>query len=133
MKLLKIAVFGLLWVSTFIACKKDKDDSPPASTNEMVGNWVGKYGYDTNSSTYYYAFQIKSDGTMKEINQYGVVKGEGTWSVSGNQFTATYHSSSNSSVVYVVKATVNAGKNNLTGTWGYGSAMSDGGAFYMNK
>lgn len=132
MKFLKIAVFCLLCVSTFMACKKDKDDNT-AGTNELAGNWVGKYGYDTNSSTYYYAFQLKSDGTMKEVNQYGVVKGEGTWSVSGNQFTVTYHSTANASVVYTVKATVNAGKNNLTGTWGYGSAMSDGGAFYMNK
>jgi hypothetical protein len=99
----------------------------------MAGNWVGKYGNGSASPSFYYAFVIKSNGTLEEINQLGVKIGEGIWTISGNKFVATLHYLANPSGGFSVDATLNEGKNNLTGTWGYGNNVSDGGSFYMNK
>lgn len=133
MKLLKIAVLSLLCVSTFMACKKDKDDKTTTNASGMAGTWVGKYGNGTDSPNIYYAFSIKSNGTLEEINKYGVKIGEGIWTISGNKFVATLHYLANPSGGFSVTATLNDSKNKLTGTWGYGNSATDGGAFYMNK
>ena len=133
MKLLKIAVLSLLCASAFTACKKDKDNGTITNTSDIAGNWVGKYGNGSDVPNIYYAFIIKSNGTLDEVNKYGVKIGEGTWTISGNKFLATAHYLANPSGGFSVNATLSGDKINLTGTWGYGNNASDGGTFYMHK
>lgn len=133
MKLLRIAVLSLLCASTFMACKKDKDDKTTTNSSEMAGNWVGKYGNGSDSPALYFAFVLRSNGTMDEVNKYGVKLATGTWTINGNKFVASLRYVADSSNGFSVTATLNEAKNTLTGTWGYRYNVSNGGAFYMNK
>ncbi|NII28803.1 hypothetical protein HB364_27220 [Pseudoflavitalea sp. X16] len=134
MKLLRITVLSLLCASTFMACKKDKDDATTTpKSSEMAGNWVGKYGNGSDSPALYFAFVLGSSGTIEEVNKYGVKLAKGTWTINGYKFVASLRYLADASNGYSVTATLNEAKNTLTGTWGYRYNVSNGGAFYMNK
>lgn len=115
----------------FVACKKDKTiQDVPAPT--IAGAWAGQYGYYEYPDTYYYGFNIKSNGVIQEVNIHGVIVGEGTWKMNGNAFTATYKSTGSAGKTYSVAATYDAALKKLTGTWGKGNNV-DTGEWYMLK
>lgn len=131
---MKQAFFSLAFfiLSIFmVSCKKDKtvSDASPAS---VAGTWKGQYGYYNYSDSYYYSFELSSGGVLKEINNYGLIVGEGTWKMNGNSFTATYKSSGSAGKMYSVAATYDPVLKKLTGTWGKGSAV-DSGEWFMVK
>ncbi len=117
MKQFTFSIIVLAITSLFIACKKEKAEESNSPTG-LVGIWIGEYDYYEYNDSYYYSFEIKADGTIKEISYYGEVSGEGTWSLTGNTFTATYKSTGAAGKIYSVQATYDAANKKLGGSWG---------------
>ncbi|HLF64087.1 MAG TPA: hypothetical protein VI603_10050 [Saprospiraceae bacterium] len=118
--------------SAFVACKKD-DVTINQGPTTIVGKWVGEYGYDTESPSHYYCFNIKTNGTVQELKKSGEVLGSGTWQLVGDVFTATVTWDPPYSSTFDVTATFDQDAGTLTGVWGYAPSDSDGGEWYMNK
>jgi len=132
MKQLTFSMLAVIITSLFFACKKDDTVEPPKPAGGITGVWVGEYDYYDGETSYYYCFDIKSDGTMKEISYTHEVAGEGTWTLSGNTFTATYKSTGAAGKIYSVKATFDVNAKKLSGSWGKGN-NTDTGDWYMIK
>jgi hypothetical protein len=100
------------------------------SQNNFVGRWVGTYGNGTQENPNYYSFQFNGDGTLQLYNQSHQVIANGSYQVTGSQFTGTYNYTS--SGTFSVSGSVDA-SGSLRGTWGSGSNASGGGHWVMNK
>jgi hypothetical protein len=137
MKFAKYFSIALLITTAFFftSCSKNSDDvQPPASTSQTVaGKWVGTYGFGNDAPTIYFAFNIKANGTIEELNKSGQSKGSGTWSLNGNAFTAKYTWVAPYNTVFSVAATYNAATKKLTGTWGYDNSSTDGGLWEQTQ
>src|SRR5688500_11548474 len=95
MKHLKSLAIALLLTTTFIACKKDS--TPPPFT--MNGIWEGKIGDNNDVPDGQYKLNIKASGIIERISFNGNVSATGTWSLEGDDFSAIYTFSSNSTIV----------------------------------
>jgi hypothetical protein len=129
LKLISAIVFSLFLA--LAACKKD--NGPTISKEEVSGIYIGKYGNDDNSPSTFFSFNIKPDGTMQELNNSGLAIGNGTYTLSGNTFLASYHWTFPVNTFFTAKATYDPATKQLTGTWGWASSESDGGKWYMKK
>lgn len=112
------------------ACSKDNDQ--PAATG-ITGIWVGKYGTGNNKPSVFYSFNIKSDGTIEELDANGAVKGKGTWELENNIIMATYKYLPPANTQFSVLGAFNAAQGKILGDWGYGESVTDGGTWEMTK
>lgn len=131
MKFCKFLIVALLAsAAIFSSCKKNSDN---VNHHPLEGQWIGTYGFGNDVPAVYYSFDIKSDGTIDELNQYGNSKGGGTWSLNGNSFAATYQWKAPMNTVYSVVGTYDAAQGKITGTWGYGTNTTNGGLWEQTK
>lgn len=131
--LFKSMAMVVLAALTFISCKKDEAE-PPASVASIEGKWAGKRGDGNQTPDYDFRFTIKSGGAIDATNAAGAVKGSGTWSLSGTQFTAQYQFVAPLFTKYRIKAVYDKAIGKLiNGIWGFDDGLYDEGTWYMNK
>lgn len=130
MKFINIAIAVLFVTTIFTACSKSK--SSPSGSTSIEGTWVGKYGTGNNTPSSFYSFIIKPGGIIEEVNSSGVKKGEGTWKLENNIFTAKYQYLSPSTAKFSVIGAFNASTGKILGNWGYGNSATDGGLWEMD-
>ncbi|HET9053169.1 MAG TPA: hypothetical protein VFM90_03295, partial [Cyclobacteriaceae bacterium] len=65
MRFVQFSIMIMLASATLLACKKDK--APSASNAAIEGKWSGKYGFDTETPTIFYGFNIKPGGVLEEF------------------------------------------------------------------
>lgn len=127
---LLIAIVALCIIA---ACKKKKEDAPPAPT--VVGYWEGKYGYGNAVPDKTYNFLFRSNGTVRvyadDTDTATAGKAEGTYIVTGSTVKTTYTYPPATS--YSTEATVDAGFTAMDGTWGNGANVSGAGTFRIFK
>jgi hypothetical protein len=131
MRAVKFFSMMLIASAAFTACKKDS--SPPASNKAIEGKWVGKYGFDNETPSVFYAFQIKPGGILEEYGESGLKIAEGTWKLENNIFTGVTFSLLGSNNKYSVIAAFDQAKGKLLGDWGYDESVTDGGSWEMMK
>lgn len=132
MKALKFLTAALVFAATFSSCKKD-DVKPTSSNSSIEGKWSGFKGYDNEAPDNDILWNIKSGGKIEETNTNGLVKGSGTWSISGSVFTAHYQFKAPLNTVYSFKGTYDKNSGKITGTWGFDDSDTDAGNWYSNK
>jgi hypothetical protein len=103
--------------------------SAKVSSNPAIGYWVGTWGSGSSDSPNYYSFKLNTDGTMRLIDANGAVTAEGTYTVSGATMNATYKYGNGSQ--YSASATISG--QTMSGTWGSGADVTNGGRWKMNK
>jgi hypothetical protein len=123
---ISIFLVAIAAIAIFASCKKDKKDPVTA----IEGRWVGEYVNNSDQS-YYYSFDIKSDGTIQEINGQGVVIGEGTWEMENNILTASYFWGNGDKFSVIGSFHPELGK--ILGNWGYDESVTNGGTWEMVK
>ncbi|MBC7850567.1 MAG: hypothetical protein H7Y31_12575 [Chitinophagaceae bacterium] len=126
MKLASRLFFALLVISTIVSCKKDKAE--PAF--KIEGGWTGKIGNGPGEPDGFYLVDIKKGGVIERIAFNGNVSAKGTWSVSGNEFNASYTFIPVGGTV-TVKGIINKTELRITGTWE--NTGSEDGKFYLVK
>lgn len=132
MKVLRILLLLVFGISLFSSCSKSHDPvSVPVS--DLSGKYEGKFGTGTNSPSSFFGFNIKQNGTLEEISSSGEVIGTGTWTITGNNFTGSYHYIFPATSFFKVAGTYDASSKKISGTWGYGSSDKDGGKWFMTK
>lgn len=129
MKLIEIPLVIALLV-LMLSCSKDKDNTE-SNPVTIQGSWKGAYGLSQQDPSHYYAFQIKDGGAVEEYSSSGEKKAVGTWTLSGEDFSATLTYVSSGST-YKAVAKFNSKAKRLDGTWGY-STPTSGGKWYMTK
>jgi hypothetical protein len=128
--IVQFAVMLMIASATMVACKKDNDKP---SNSAIEGKWVGKYGFDSETPSVFYSFQIKAGGILEEYGESGMKIAQGTWKLENNVFTGTTFSLLGSNNQYSVIAAYNAAKGELLGDWGYDESVTDGGTWTMKK
>ena len=116
MKALKFASILLLSVTTFFACKKEKDEQPPFA---MEGRWTGKIGTGPVTPASQFSINLKPGGVIERINANGGVSGTGNWSLVNNEFAGAYVLSSGTQIV--LQGTFDKSVKRLSGNWSNGS------------
>ena len=119
---------ALLMVSlvTF-SCTKDEDPPPPAEEKvyQLPGLYIGTYSINQlpNQAPLRYVFSIEPDGTVT-TEGYGAdgkaYYHEGTWTLTGTEFKATYKTINRASSVVTQSATLTFNKEDgtlINGTW----------------
>lgn len=131
MKLFKISLITLTLALFASSCVKDADIGVIIPSESIQGIWKGAYGFGGQEPSHYYSFHIKNGGEIEEYNISGVKTASGTWTLNGQDFSATlkYTASGNT---YLVSAHFYSATSKLEGTWGYSSPTS-GGKWYMIK
>ena len=84
----------------------------------IVGTWDGSYHYSGSSTEYAYSLRIKSGGIIERTNGNSATAsadGIGTWTLNGNQFSATYQNLPSKTITYTITGTFDATANTLTG------------------
>jgi hypothetical protein len=133
MKILKLALIALVFTSTFAACKKDHDKSTQSNPT-MQGVYAGKFGYGVDTPDEDFKFAIKANGVFQELSvNNGNATGQGTYTMNGNSFTATYNMLWAPYNKYSVAGTFNPSTGKIVGTWGYDNSTTDGGKIDMAK
>ena len=134
MRAIGISILCLLFLPAFfVGCKKETTQSVPTPTDTIEGVWTGKYGFDNETPSIFFSFNIKPGGVIEELNSSGLSKGSGTWQLNGTTLTAHYQWKPPLSTIYSVSATFDKSKGELTGTWGYDNSATDGGKWTMKK
>lgn len=132
MRISKTIIALLVVVTSFTACKKDKDEPQISSTDTIVGLWEGTYKSDATGNTFFYSLNFKAGGVVEEINSSGQKIGQGTYEIDNNIVTAHYNWEDDPSGFSIIAAFYpNTAK--LLGDWGYGNSSTDGGTFEMHK
>lgn len=128
MKIMKPVLAVFLLAATFISCKKDK-----AEPNRSVqGTWVGKWGDVGETPAGFIRFEIKSNGTLKRLNQQGEAIADGTWSLNGIEFTCMYTHADNGEA-HKIKGIYTDFDGGIMGTWGYSPSNANGGTIELSK
>jgi hypothetical protein len=134
MKFLKFSVLVLFMSAIFFSCKKDSENIvAPVPAAGISGDWVGKYGFGTETPGIYFRFSIQANGVIDELNSSGSSKGGGSWSLNGTSFTASYQWKAPYYTKYKVAATYNEVTHKLSGTWGYDNSATNGGLWEQTK
>lgn len=107
----------------------------PVGAGESLfkGYWKGKYGTGTSLPTYDYTMVLEEDGKFTVASNstiFGSSPATGTYTISGNIFKGTYMYLFGGQ--YSCKGTFNAATKRITGTWGYGTSVVNGGGFYLD-
>lgn len=132
MKFFKYLVVSLLIGTAFFSfssCKKNSDNI----NHPLEGKWVGSYGFGNETPHAFFSFNIKPGGVIEELSQSGESKGDGTWSINGTTFSATYQWDAPLNTIYSVVAVYDASKGKLTGSWGYNSSSTNGGFWEQSR
>lgn len=106
-RLLMIAISSILLFS----CAKEKEE--PII---ITGFWQGKIGEGTNPPSGQYAVQIYPDGKIERINSNGTATAEGTWTLEGKKFTASYQFKNGNTQV-TIDGQYNRSSKKLSGNW----------------
>ena len=123
----------VLLVSSFISsCKKDKAEVP-VSQSSIEGKWTGNKGYGNDVPDNDLLLNINPGGVIQETNTAGLVKGSGTWTLTGTSFTAHYQFKAPLNTKYLLKGTYDKSTGKITGTWNFDDGGSDEGNWYANK
>jgi hypothetical protein len=130
MKLLRSTTLVFFFAIAFISCSKNDDSSAPASES-FAGIWKGELESETTGEVIFYAFDIKANGVLNQIDEKGDVVGTGIWTASNNIFTGTYNHVNKEK--YSVIGTHNKSLNKFLGNWGYGNSTTNGGTWQMSK
>lgn len=113
----KSTLMILVIALTFSSCKKDDTVAAPTA-DPIVGTWDGTYHYSGSNTEYAYTLRIKSGGIIERTNgnsPSATVDGSGSWTLNGNQFSATYKNLPSQTITYTVTGTYDAAANKLTG------------------
>jgi hypothetical protein len=133
MRILKLALVALVTAATFVACKKDHDQSTQANP-AMQGVYAGKYGFGSETPDDDFKFTIKANGVFQELSvNNGNPTGQGTYTINGNTITATYNMLWAPFNKYSITGTFNPSTGKIIGTWGYDNNPADGGKIDMAK
>lgn len=119
-------------VLTFSSCKKD---DCPAPTYPVEGLWVGKYGSGTNTPTSGYSMVVEAGGRITVADGDNITastRAFGTWTLTGNVFTATYTYSPGGNTFSIKADWSNTGKM-TNGTYGSGTNNTGGGTWFMDR
>lgn len=111
---MKIATFimaGMIAIAAFSSCKKEK--ATPAFIIE--GKWNGKIGTGNVSPASQFSLHLKPGGQLERINNAGNVTGNGTWQLTGKNFSGSYELHSGTKVS--LTGTVITEESRLSGTW----------------
>ncbi len=131
MRSLKFLLITLVLSSAFIACKKDKHESPPQT--QLEGKWVGKFGFGNAAPSDFYSFNIKPGGILEELGETGLKTGVGTWKLEGNIFTGSTTSVLGTGSKYSVIGAFDQSKLKLDGNWGFDESVTNGGLWHMTR
>jgi hypothetical protein len=112
MKALKSVAIALMILSTWTACKKEKDDG----AFKVNGVWQGTLTQVGQEGAGFFKFELKSNGTIERIKSTGEVVAFGTWQLAGDSLKATYTYTTSPTVVNL-KGVLNKNTNNLSGKW----------------
>ena len=113
----KGALMILALVITLSSCNED-DVTPVPVADSIIGSWDGTYHYSGSATEYSYSLRIKSGGIIERTNGNSLsatVDGLGTWTLNGNQFSATYKNLPSQTITYTISGTYDAVANKLTG------------------
>ena len=134
MNQLKRFALVLFMSAAFLACKKDKESTPgTAGSANLIGKWVGSYGFDSDVPGYFFSLNIKSDGVIQELTSAGAAKGEGTWSMQGTTLKGVYTMKFSPYNEYSVLVSFNSSTGKIEGSWGYDDNGADGGKILLAK
>ena len=101
----------LAGMMAFTSCKKDHPSSPAET---MTGRWAGKYGSENPENPF--AFNFLPNGVLQILNPDNSVKGPGSWTIEGNQFSGVYEFTPNN--FYKFKGTYNVITQKISGVHG---------------
>jgi hypothetical protein len=122
------SVKSLLWILAaglvFFSFRKD-NGAEAVSAGSFTGKWTGKYGFGNEAPSKSFSLQIKSDGTIRELNSSGVVRGRGTWKMERSVLKGNYKMLFAPYSEYSISANLDPGR--LEGTWGYDDNGTGGG------
>jgi hypothetical protein len=119
MKLFGILILAFVFTSIcFVNSSCSKTNTPTT----IVGFWVGTYQVTGSSTTYYYSFDLRPDGTLlhkgtgADGNTY---YGQGTYKVNGTTFnySDTTLNLSQAGAVEIGTGTYTAAAGTITGNW----------------
>lgn len=125
MKVLKMFFSILLIAIVFVSCKKD-------NTPTINGTWVGKFGENNETPTYFYKFVIKSGGVLQRLDNNNQVVATGTWQLSGAEFKGNYIFSDDN-YKFSLSGLYTDFNGEMIGTWGTGNNSTNGGKFNLKK
>jgi hypothetical protein len=124
MKVVKSVAIVLMILTTWTACKKEKDD---AGFN-VNGIWQGSLTQVGQEGAGVFKFELKSNGTIERLKNTGEVVAFGTWQMAGDSLKATYTYTTSPTVVNL-KGVLNSSTKQLSGKWAnsseQGSWMAD--------
>jgi hypothetical protein len=131
MKFLKSIMLIAVAVISFASCKKDC----ATPTYPVEGYWTGKYGSGTATPTSGFSMVVESGGKIviadgATLNGSG--KAEGTWTLTGNVFKATYTYSGGGNT-FTIQANFNNSGKMEGGTYGPGAVATGGGTWFMDR
>ena len=112
MKVVKSVAIALMILTTWTACKKDKDDTG----FNLNGIWQGSLTQVGQEGAGVFKFELKSNGTIERMKSNGEVVAFGTWQMAGDSLKATYTYIANPTVVNL-KGVLNSNTKQLSGKW----------------
>lgn len=111
MKIATIIMAGIITIAAFSSCKKEN----PAPPFVIEGKWNGKIGTGSVSPASQFSLHIKPGGELERINNAGNVTGNGTWQLTGKNFSGSYELNSGTQIS--LTGTVVTEEGRLSGTW----------------
>lgn len=109
---------------------------PSATNGYFKGYWKGKYGHNATTPNTDFALLFEENGrfTLAESNTfYGTsIYATGTYTITGNTFTATYLYIGGSGSQFSMTGTLTGDNKRLNGTWGQDANTSGSGTFYVD-
>lgn len=106
MKFIRMAAIALVLSTAFVACSKDKNDTPFV----IEGTWKG-----TTGGGGFFGVNLKAGGVLERIYSDGQVGATGTWQLNGKTLTGEYHFASGTDVT--MTANVDTKHNKFSGSW----------------
>lgn len=135
MKKVILPVLAMFLFLTFSSCKKDECPAPPVPTYPVEGLWIGKYGSGASTPTAGYSMVVEAGGKLTVADGDNITtssKAFGTWTLTGNVFTATYTYSGGGNTFSIKADWSNTGKM-INGTYGPGATPTGGGTWFMDR
>jgi len=117
------------------SCSEDEVKPAPAG-DAIVGTWDGSYHYSGSTTEYSYSLRIKAGGIIERTNgssPSASADGLGTWSLNGNQFSATFKNLPSQTITYTITGTYDAAAKTLTGQTASSSQAIDTSMFMLIK
>ena len=128
MNAVKCLFFLAIIAIGFSSCKKDD----VTIDKGLVGTWVGQWGFDQDTPTYYERWVIKKNGDLTAYDGYGNVYAEGSCSVNGLNFTAEY-TPVGKDYSYKIAGLYHDQLEEILGTWGKAPSATNRGTIEMYR